>query len=385
MAEENEDGQEKTEEPSQRKIEKAKEDGKVLSSKEMFVFTNISMGLVLMFAFFLVARQYLFEWADLFVFDSDTKLDNLYSIKSNYALWYYLKVSLLFGTPIFLVTLGTQIAVGGINFAPKAMSFKGSKLNPIKGFKNIISMKSLVELGKSILKVCLLMGTATYVIYLYLPTIIRISDGNLNSALETLKKLFPLLLIASLIALATIAAIDYFWQRYQHIESLKMTRQEQKDEFKQTEGSPEVKQKIRQKQMEASMASAAQRKSVENVSEATAIITNPTHFAVALKYIVGEPGAPEVVAMGRGNIAKEIISRGKEKNITVYRSPLLARALFFTSEIGKEISEKLYSAVAVALAYIYKIDKGELVDEPQIDIPEDLRFNENGKAIKDKD
>ena len=385
MAEENEDGQEKTEEPSQRKIEKAKEDGKVLSSKEMFVFTNISMGLVLMFAFFLVARQYLFEWADLFVFDSDTKLDDLYSIKSNYALWYYLKVSLLFGTPIFLVTLGTQIAVGGINFAPKAMSFKGSKLNPIKGFKNIISMKSLVELGKSILKVCLLMGTATYVIYLYLPTIIRISDGNLNSALETLKKLFPLLLIASLIALATIAAIDYFWQRYQHIESLKMTRQEQKDEFKQTEGSPEVKQKIRQKQMEASMASAAQRKSVENVSEANAIITNPTHFAVALKYIVGEPGAPEVVAMGRGNIAQEIISRGKEKNITVYRSPLLARALFFTSEIGKEISEKLYSAVAVALAYIYKIDKGELVDEPQIDIPEDLRFNENGKAIKDKD
>ena len=385
MAEENEDGQEKTEEPSQRKIEKAKEDGKVLSSKEMFVFTNISMGLVLMFAFFLVARQYLFEWADLFVFDSDTKLDNLYSIKSNYALWYYLKVSLLFGTPIFLITLGTQIAVGGINFAPKAMSFKGSKLNPIKGFKNIISMKSLVELGKSILKVCLLMGTATYVIYLYLPTIIRISDGNLNSALETLKKLFPLLLIASLIALATIAAIDYFWQRYQHIESLKMTRQEQKDEFKQTEGSPEVKQKIRQKQMEASMASAAQRKSVENVSEATAIITNPTHFAVALKYIVGEPGAPEVVAMGRGNIAQEIINRGKEKNITVYRSPLLARALFFTSEIGKEISEKLYNAVAVALAYIYKIDKGEYVDEPQIDIPEDLRFNENGKVTKEKD
>ena len=207
MAEENEDGQEKTEEPSQRKIEKAKEDGKVLSSKEMFVFTNISMGLVLMFAFFLVARQYLFEWADLFVFDSDTKLDDLYSIKSNYALWYYLKVSLLFGTPIFLVTLGTQLAVGGINFAPKAMSFKGSKLNPIKGFKNIISMKSLVELGKSILKVCLLMGTATYVIYLYLPTIIRISDGDLNSALDTLKKLFPLLLIASLIALATICLL----------------------------------------------------------------------------------------------------------------------------------------------------------------------------------
>ena len=130
-----------------------------------------------------------------------------------------------------------------------------------------------------------------------------VSDGNLDSALNTLKKLFPILLIASLTSLATIAAIDYFWQRHQHIESLKMTRQEQKDEFKQTEGSPEVKQKIRQKQIEASMASAEQRKSVENVSNATAIITNPTHFAVALRYIVGEPGAPEVVAMGRGNVA----------------------------------------------------------------------------------
>ena len=385
MAEENEDGQEKTEEPSQRKIEKAKEDGKVLSSKEMFVFTNISMGLILMFAFFLVARQYLFEWADLFVFDSDTKLDDLPSIKTNYALWYFLKVSLFFGTPVFLITVGTQLAVGGINFAPKAMSFKGSKLNPIKGFKNIISIKSLVELGKSLLKVFLLMGASTYVIYLFLPEIIKISDGNLSSALETLKKLFPYLLIASLISLAVIAAIDYFWQRHQHIESLKMTRQEQKDEFKQTEGSPEVKQKIRQKQIEASMASAAQRKSVENVSKATAIITNPTHFAVALRYIVGEPGAPEVVAMGRGNVAKDIINKGKEENITVYISPLLARALFFTSDIGKEISEKLYNAVAVALAYIYKIDKGELVDEPEIEIPEDLRFNENGNLIKDKE
>ena len=385
MAEENEDGQEKTEEPSQRKIEKAREDGKVLSSKEMFVFTNISMGLILMFAFFLVARKYLFEWADLFVFDSDAKLDDLPAIKTNYALWYFLKVSLLFGTPVFLVTVGTQLAVGGINFAPKAMSFKGSKLNPIKGFKNIISIKSFVELCKSILKVCLLMGASAYIIYLFLPEIIRISDGSLNSALETIQKLFPLLLIASLIALAVIAAIDYFWQRYQHIDSLKMTRQEQKDEFKQTEGSPEVKQKIRQKQIEASMASAKQRKSVENISEATAIITNPTHFAVALRYIVGEPGAPNVVAMGRGKVAEEIIKKGKGKNITIYRSPLLARALFFTSDIGKEISEKLYNAVAVALAYIYKIDKGEMIEEPEIDIPEDLRFNENGQIIKEKE
>ncbi len=385
MAEENEGGQEKTEEPSQRKIEKAREDGKVLTSKEMFVFTNISMALVIMFAFFLVAKQYLFEWADLFVFEADSSLDDLPAIKTNYALWYFLKLSLLVGTPVFLVTLGTQVAVGGINFAPKAMSFKGSKLNPIKGMKNIISLKSLVELGKSILKVILLMSAASYIIYLTLPQILQMPGGSLAAALDQLQNIFPLLLIASLVALAVIAALDYFWQRHQHIESLRMTRQEQKDEYKQTEGSPEVKQKIRQKQLQASMEASEQRKSVENVANATAIITNPTHFAVALRYIVGEPGAPEVVAMGRGKVAHDIIQAGKEKNITTFRSPLLARALFFTSDIGKEISDRLYNAVAIALAYIYRVDKGEVVDEPEIDLPADLRFNENGQIIQEKE
>jgi len=382
MAEESEDGQEKTEEPSQRKIEKAREDGKVLSSKELFVFSNISMALIVMFAFFLVAKQYLFEWADLFVFENDGSLNDLAAIKTTYALWFFLKVSLLVGTPVFLITIGTQLAVGGINFAPKAMAFKGSKLNPIKGMKNIISFKSLVELGKSILKVVLLMGTASYAIYLSLPQILQMPAGSISSALGELQSIFPLLLISSLIALAAIAAIDYFWQRHQHMDSLKMSRQEQKDEFKQTEGSPEVKQKIRQKQIQASMAASEQRKSVENVSNATAIITNPTHFAVALRYIVGEPGAPEVIAMGRGKVAQDIIEAGKSHRITTYRSPLLARALFFTSEIGKEISDKLYNAVAVALAYIYRIDRGELVEEPKIDLPEDMRFNENGQKIQ---
>ena len=226
------------------------------------------------------------------------------------------------------------------------------------------------------------MGGSAYVIYLSMPQILQMPTGSLSSALSQLQKLFPLLLIASLIALATIAAIDYFWQRHQHIDSLRMSRQEQKDEYKQTEGSPEVKQKIRQKQIQASMAASEQRKSVENVSNATAIITNPTHFAVALRYIVGEPGAPEVISMGRGKVAHDIIEAGKENKITIYRSPLLARALFFTSEIGKEISDRLYNAVAVALAYIYRIDKGEVVEEPVIDLPEDLRFNENGQIIK---
>ena len=381
MAEESEDGQEKTEEPSQRKIEKAREDGKVLSSKEMFVFTGIFMALLLMFTLSWTAKKYLFEWADLFVFESDTSLDDLFIIKMRYALWYVLKLGVLIGTPLFLITMATQLAVGGMVFSPKAMAFKGERLNILKGIKRMVSAKSLVELSKAIAKVILLMGATSYVIYFSMPQILQMSGGSLSSALNQMQHIFPLLLIATLMALAVIAALDYFWQRHQHMDSLKMTRQEQKDEYKQTEGSPEVKQKIRQKQMQASMAAAEQRKSVDNVSNATAIITNPTHFAVALRYIVGEPGAPEVVAMGRGKVALDIIEAGKKHSITTYRSPLLARALFFTSDIGKEISDRLYNAVAIALAYIYRIDKGEIVDEPEIELPEDLKFNETGQII----
>ena len=133
--------------------------------------------------------------------------------------------------------------------------------------------------------------------------------------------------------------------------------------------------------METSQNAAKQREAVEEVSNATAIITNPTHFAIALRYVVGEAGAPKVLAMGRGKVAEQIISKGQEANVTVFRSPLLARALYFTSEIGEEISDKLYNAVAVALAYIYRIDNGEFIDEPKIEIPTELQLNEQGQPL----
>ena len=133
--------------------------------------------------------------------------------------------------------------------------------------------------------------------------------------------------------------------------------------------------------MESATKAAKQQEALENIGEATAIITNPTHFAIALKYEVGQIGAPKIIAMGKGLMAKRIIQLGSEKNITCFRSPLLARALFFTSEIGEEISEKLYNAVAVALAYVYRLDRGEDVTEPEIDVPDDLRFNENGQNL----
>ena len=381
MAEENQDGQEKTEEPSQRKIAKAKEDGKVLTSKEMFVFTSIAASLVFMYAISFFGKNLLFEWGDLFVLSDPTGLDDMLTKKPLQALFYILKFGLLVGAPMLIVVLATQFAVGGINFAPKAVSFKGSKINPVSGLKRMFSLKSLVELGKNLLKVFLLVGTAVIVLYYLMPGILRITDGSLKSGLEHIQNAFPILIGAFLIGLLVIAALDYFYQRYEHLQSLRMTKQEVKDEYKQTEGSPEVRAKIRRLQMESATKAAKQQEALENMGEATAIITNPTHFAIALKYEVGQIGAPKIIAMGKGLMARRIIQLGSEKNITSFRSPLLARALFFTSEIGEEISEKLYNAVAVALAYVYKLDRGEDVTEPEIDIPEDLRFNENGQNL----
>ena len=378
---ENQDGQEKTEEPSQRKINKAKEDGKVLTSKEMFVFTSIAASLVFMYTLSFFGKSLLFEWGDLFVLSDPGSLDDMLTKKPLQALFYILKFGILVGSPMLVVVLATQFAVGGINFAPKAATFKGSKLNPISGLKKMFSLKSLVELGKNLLKVFLLVATAVAVLYYLMPGILRITDGSLKSGLEHIQNAFPILVGAFLISLLLIAVLDYFYQRYEHLQSLRMTKQEVKDEYKQTEGSPEVRAKIRRLQMESATKAAKQQEALENIGEATAIITNPTHFAIALRYEVGQIGAPKIIAMGKGLIAKRIIDLGSEKNITSFRSPLLARALFFTSEIGEEISEKLYNAVAVALAYVYRLDRGEDVTEPVIDVPEDLRFNENGQNL----
>ena len=384
MAEESQDGQEKTEEPTSRKLEKAAEEGQVLSSKEMFVFTGIIMmfGFVYLIPYFsqmlLSYWAMFFDWSDI-VNDKKSILDILY-----YALRFIVTIIFFISIPMFLVVVLTQIAVGGINFAPKALQFKGKKINPIEGLKRMFSQKALAELVKAFLKVLLLFGLTAVVVYERLDDMIQLTERELSQAVIVMGESFPQLLFVLLVGLAIIAAIDYFWQRHIFIQGLRMTKQEIKDEFKQTEGSPEVKAKIRRKQMEASANAAKQASALNDVKDATAVITNPTHFAVALKYEVGSKGAPTILALGKGAMAKAIMERAEQANITLFRSPLLARALFFTGEIGQEISDKLYTAVAVALAYIYKIDRGEFASEPEIVVPEDMQFNEYGELLEGK-
>ena len=379
MAEENEDGQEKTEEPSQRKLDKAAEDGKVLTSKEMFVFTSVGMGLAMLLASTQLIPQILDVWGGLFVFDTATDIRSFGLGKLKHVFYLVILTTLVVGIPLLLVSLATQAAVGGINFAPKSMEFKGNRINLLSGLKRMFSMKGLVELGKAILKVASLFGIGAWVIYAHLPGIIYLTNSTLGMALDTIGRVFPLMIGAMLVALMIIAAIDYAWQRHTHVKSLKMTLKEVKDEFKQTEGSPEVKAKIRRMQMQQAAEGGRQREALNNVASATTVITNPTHFAVALKYEAGEAGAPTVVAMGKGKMAEQIIERATDAKVRVLRIPLLARALYFTSDLGAEISEGLYNAVAIILAYVYRIDRGEVLDEPEISLPPEMRFDENGR------
>ena len=378
MAEENQDGQEKTEEPTQQRLQKAAEDGQLLTSKEMMVFTTLAAGLLLYLGLSPFFEIGLGAWSRLFVIDSAENLNTLGLAKVRYGFWLIILATLIFGIPLMIVTVLTQAAVGGLNYSNKAYNFKSSKINPISGLKRIFSMKGLVELGKAVLKVVLLFSIGALVILQQLPSITHLSLSSLGQGIGRVTELFPYLVGALLIALLIIGAIDYAWQRHSHKQKLMMTLKEVKDESKQTHGSPEVRAKIRRMQMQKSQESARQRDALDNVSSATAVITNPTHFAVALKYAAGQAGAPEVVAMGRGPLAQQIIDRAKDARVTTLRIPMLARALYFTSEIGSEIAEGLYNAVAVILAYVFRIDSGESLDMPELTLPPELRFDENG-------
>lgn len=382
MAEEGDNSQEKTEDPSQRKIEKAAEDGKVLTSKDMFVFTGLFTALLMMYVVPSIIEPTLSYWSRLFSLEQGADLDVLIGQRITEVIKMILITGAVVGLPMMAIMIFTQAAVAGnLNFAPKAMAFKGNRINPLKGLARMVSLKALVELCKASLKVVLLFSVAIGILYLQAPKILQLPFRSLGEAVASAASMFPFVLGGLLLMLAVIAFLDFMWQRHTHTKELKMSKQDQKDEHKQTEGSPEVKAKIRRMQMENSANAARQQTALNDVPSATAIITNPTHFAVALKYEVGSSDAPKILAMGRGKIAEMIIEKAGEADVTIFRSPLLARALFFSGEIGGEIPELLYQAVAVILAYIYRVDRGEDLERPDVELPLDMRFDEFGRPL----
>ena len=383
---ENEDGQEKTEEPTARKREKAREEGKVVTSKEMFVFASLAMGTLMIGLLQNSISTIGGIWASYLAVPAGADLDSYVLIQLGTAWRHFLIASLIVAIPVGVTVLLLQAGIGGIQFAPKALGFKPDKINPIAGFKRMFSKQSVVELVKSILKVAFLASVAFGLLYGMLPRIDKLASADAGSAMSIILQDITLLLAGLSVVLAIIGALDLGWQMYSMRESLMMTLKEVKDEAKETNGNPEVKGKMRQKQMEMSRRGARERAALSDVPKAPAIVTNPTHFAVALRYVPGEMSAPVVIASGKGNMAHEIIRIAASSGIQNVRIPVLARALYFTTQIGMEIDERLFTAVATLLGYVYHLDRGGYSDDvPEVDLPDELRFNEFGRPLEGDD
>jgi flagellar biosynthetic protein FlhB len=375
---ESDDGQEKTEEPTQKRRDDARKDGKITTSTEVFVFATLSMGTLML----LIGKPALPDvagyWASGFVIGPDQSLDSLMLLRAENLFWWVLASGALIGIPMMITVLLAQAGMGGLNFAPKALGVKLEKIDPLAGMKRMVSMKALVDLSKAVLKVTLLLGAGLMILYPLLPSVLGMSMSDPNVATELFGSVLVQVLAGLLVALALIGAIDLGWQIHSNTKSLRMSRQDLKDEMKESEGSPEMKGAIRRRQMEASRR-ASERKALADVPQATAIITNPTHFAVALKYDPAAGGAPVVLAMGKGPIAKEVIRRGRRAGVMTLRVPPLARALYFYGAIGREIPEQLYTAVAIILAHVWRLEQGQPEPTPDVDVPAALSVDEFGR------
>ena len=377
---ENEQAQEKTEEPTQRRLEKARDDGDVLSSKEMLVFASGVSALIIIGALGLFSKGVLDAWGSLFIFSNPDELLTAKFAKgwSGYAI--VLSGAAIFGIPTMLFIILTQSFVGnGLSFNPKGFSFKVEKLNIIKGLGRIFSVKGLVELIKAIAKVVFLTAVVITFLWFSLTRIVYLNVGSLDDGIAVLYRLLILFILSILIVLCLIAIGDYIWSRHSWLQKLRMSRQDMKEEFKETEGSPEVKSRMRRLQMEASQKAMQNAQAVEQVKDATVIITNPTHFAVAIRYDQELEDVPVILAMGKDILAKRIIEQADIHAKTVVRSPTLARALYYSGEVGGAISERLYAAVASILAYVYQLERGIDASLNDVEVPADMVFDEFGK------
>jgi flagellar biosynthetic protein FlhB len=379
---EQEDSQEKTLDPPQKRLDKAKEDGDILSSKEMFVFGSSFMGLIVLVCLGMISKNVLASWASLFRWDHPETLGVLRVFSSELAFSLVLSGAAIFAFPILLAVILTQFFVSGsINFSGKAMSFKPNRINPLSGLKRIFSVKGLVELVKSVMKIIFLISVSGIIIWLAMPKILYLSSSSLSDGLAVFHQSLIYLVGGVVGILAIIAVGDFLWSRHQWLQKLRMNHKDMKDESKDSEGSPEVKSRIRRLQMEASQKASQRAQAIENVHEASVIITNPTHFAVALKYAPETRDTPYIIAMGKGPMALRIIDEADKANISRVRSPLLARALFFTGDIGGDVAEDLFSAVASVLAYVLQLERGANPSFEDPLIPSDLIYDEFGAKL----
>lgn len=371
-------GQEKSEEPTARRLEKAREEGQTPRSKELNTTMVLLFGALGLLAFGPWMAEHVNHIARFsFALERDAAFDqSIMYAHLGASLW---QATLALAPWLLLVLFAAllgPLGVGGWIFSTKALAPKMNRLNPFSGLKRMFSANSLVELLKSWAKVLVVGLVAWLVLNAYFEDAMLLQHKDTEPAVRGAVHIIIWSVIFLCLSTAVIAIIDVPWQIYSHTKKLRMTMQEIKDEYKESEGRPEVKGRIRQLQREAS-----QRRMMADVPTADVVITNPTHFAVALRYESELMRAPTLVAKGSDQVAMKIREIAKENNVAQMQAPPLARALYTHGKIGEEIPEGLYVAVAQVLAYIYQMDlyvkgRGPKPErKPDMPIPRDLRVD----------
>ncbi|WP_086480810.1 flagellar biosynthesis protein FlhB [Oceanospirillum sanctuarii] len=357
MAKENEDGQEKTEDPTPKRIQEAREKGDVPRSKDLNTMLLTLVAAAALLTLGPIIAEALME---VFRYNFSISRGDLFDTQGMFRhLTHSVKESLTGMLPtmavLVLATLIAPISLGGWNFSTQALAPKFSRLNPIEGIKRLFSMNSLVELLKSIAKVAVVGVSAVLVFLAYRMELPYLAWMAPELAFGRMVEILAWVAIWISSSLILIVLIDVPFQLHQYNEKMKMTLQEVKDEMKNTEGKPEVKGRIRQLQREM-----ANRRMMADVPKADVIITNPTHYAVALKYDEsGVLGAPELLAKGGDELAMKIREIAEANDIPVLQIPPLSRAIYYSTEIGDIIPEGLYMAVAQVLAYVYQLKQSK--------------------------
>lgn len=367
----------KTEAPTPQRLEKAREEGQIPRSRELTSLLVLLVGVcMLWFGGESMARRLAALLASGLHFDHRIVSDPNQILSQIIVLIRQAMLALM--PPILGVAIAALLGpmmLGGLLFSPKSLGFKFDKLNPLSGIKRLFSAQSAAELVKAILKSVLAGCAAGAFVWSHWPAMMRlISESPLTAMGDALNMVG---LCALLVALGTIpmVAFDVFFQLFSHQKKLRMSRQDIRDEFKQSEGDPHVKGRIRQLQR-----AAARRRMMADVPKADVIVTNPTHYSVALQYLEGRMTAPKVVAKGAGEIALRIRELGQQHRIPTLEAPPLARALYRHAEVGQQIPGTLYAAVAEVLAWVWQLRRwrragGAAPQKPDnLPVPEALDF-----------
>lgn len=360
---------ERTEQPTGKRLEKAREQGDVPRSREMATCVMLLIGGSTLWVFTGPLVHSLNRlMVDALTFEREMAYDP--ALLFGYLGGRFADVAMAcipIACMMLLAAVAAPLIMGGWLFNTGALVPKFERMNPIKGVMNLFSLNSLVELGKGLLKTVLVATVAWYAMKSRIEAVLNLSVEPLKVSSTHMPYLLWSSFIMIVMALVFIAAIDVPYQMWNYTRKLKMTRQEVKQEHKESDGDPVIKGKIRQLQR-----AAARRRMMSAVPTADVVVTNPTHFAVVLKYSEGAMSAPTVVAKGTEEVAARIRAIAAENNVAILEAPPLARALHYHTEIGDEIPEALYTAVAEVLAYVFQLrtykNRGGL--PPQV--PDDL-------------